>query len=422
MLLACSVWQSAAFDDWQSAAFDDFEPVTDDHINLLQVQAKKHNRTAMDLPVSHKFIFGKCATFGGAAEIIGTGGFNPQAEDNSFGYCRCWGDTHCNAVPFDAATASVSDNGNHYQYDGPGASRYAKAADGSWEIQIFQCSGSSTLKPGGQMGVAVKVGGTVVEAGTADKDATLCRVNGELKPAGYEVHLPTGFHFKCPERAPRCDRGPANYCRQLTTANGAFCAVKDGQFVAHTNQFQWGMQANQVLAVPKSVNVQEAGTVCYDPISKVSGLDDNGRAAHKGGDEISNNAIVSAADVLFSQEMIDYMKSATRCNLQDPPQSAVPEGEPADPQQLCDDQGPDAWQHVQDVCSPLQENHPSFYNDCLVDECVRFADSGADSEEEDIEEIAEADEPSDEASAQGDPHMINSRGSRYDLDPSMLNH
>jgi hypothetical protein len=405
-----------AFSVVQSTGFEDFELETDDHIHLLQVQAKKHNRTAMDLPVSHHFIFGQCATFGGAADIVGTGAFNPRAQETTFGYCRCWGDTHCNAVPFDAETSTQSENGDHYQYDGPGASRFAKAADGSWEIQIFQCSRSSTLLPGGQVGIAVRVGGTVVEAGTANKDATVCYVNGELKPAGYEVHLPTGFHFKCPEAAPRCDRGPAAYCRQRTTANGAFCAVKDGQFVAHTNHFEWGTQANQVLAVPKTVDVQEAGTVCYDPSNKVD------QPMHRGGDEISNDAIVSPEEVIFSQTLIDYMKSASVCNLQDPPQSGVPAGEPADPQQLCDDKGPDAWQHAQDVCSPLQENHPSFYNDCLVDECVRAVDS----EEEEIEEIAEADEPaddaSDEASAQGDPHMVSPRGSRYDLDPSMLNH
>lgn len=45
-----------------------------------------------------------------------------------------------------------------------------------------------------------------------------------------------------------------------------------------------------------------------------------------------------------------------------------------------------------------------------------------DSEEAEIEEIAEADEPGDEASSQGDPHISSSSGSRYDLDPSMLNH
>lgn len=260
------------------------------------------------------------------------------------------------------------------------------------------------------MGIAVKVGGTVVEAGTANRDATVCYVNGELKPPGYEVHLPTGFHFKCPERAPRCDRGPAALCRQLTSATGAFCAVKDGQFVAHTNHFEWGTQINQVLAVPKTVDVQEAGTVCYDPTDP---------ADMTNGNEISTAAIVSPEDVIFSQALIDYMTSAEGCHVQDPPQSGAPAGEPADPQQLCDDKGPDAWQHAQDACSPLLENHQSFYDDCLVDECVRAVDS----EVAEIEEIAEADEPAnDGASAMADPHITSSRGSRYDLDPSMLKH
>jgi hypothetical protein len=350
-----------------SAALDDFDIDTDDHINLLQVQAKKHNRTSTHLPLNHHMVFDKCATFGGAPDIIGAGTFQPQAEDIKFDYCRCWGDPHCNALPFDVEQTTVGGRGNaHYQYDGPGASRYAKAADGSWEIQIFQCGNKNhrSFHPSGQVGVAVKVGGTVVEAGTANKNAAQCRVNGELKPPGYEVHLPTGFHFKCPEAKTACAR-----CSSRSTANGLFCAVKDGQFVATTNHWEWGSQINQVLAVSKTADVQQANTICYDPSSK------DGLQGPKGGKQMSTTAIVSAEEVLFSQAMIDYMTSAPLCLVQDPPQSGVPAGESADPEQLCTERAPDAWQHAQDVCSSLREKHPAFYDDCLVDECLRGDDS-----------------------------------------------
>jgi len=394
---------------WQSAAFEDFAIDVEDHIHLLQVQAKKHNRTAMDFPVNHHMVFDSCASFGGAPDIVGTGTFDPQAQDNPFGYCRCWGDAHCNAVPFAAEEATVSGRGGFYQYDGPGASRFAKAADGSWEIQIFQCGNTNTghFHPSGQVGIAVKAGGILVEVGTANANTVRCYVNGELKQPGYEVHLPTGFHFRCPIG------GMSRRGRQETPAYGTFCAVKDGQFVATANHWEWGSQINQVLAVPKTVDVQEANTICYDPSSKA------GQQVPTGGKEISTTAIVSAEEVIFSQKLIDYMTSAPLCLVQDPPQSGVPAGEPADPQSICSDRG-HAWQHAQDTCSPLQEHHPSFYNDCLVDECLRADDS----EEKIIEEIAEADEPAgaDEATATGDPHITSSGGSKFDLASSMLKH
>jgi len=396
---------------WQSAAFEDFEIDVEDHIHLLQVQAKKNNRTAMDLPVNHHYVFDNCASFGGAADIVGTGRFNPQSEDNNFDYCRCWGDTHCNAVPFDADTSSVSGAG-HYQYDGPGASRFAKAADGSWEIQIFQCGNQPTFHPSGQVGVAIKAGGIVVEVGTANRHTVQCYVNGQLKPPGYEVHLPTGFHFRCPA-ASRVVNARGRPVGPSTPAYGTFCAVKDGQFVASSNHWEWGTQINQVLAVPKNVDVQEANTICYDSSSK------SGQQLPQGGKEVSTTAIVSAEEVIFSQKLLDYMSSSPLCNLQTPRQSAVPAGEPVDPQVICNEKSPSAWQHAQDVCSPLQEQHLAFYNDCLVDECVRADDS----EEAEIEEIAEADEPvDDEASAQGDPHITRSGGGKFDLDSSMLKH
>jgi len=406
---------------WRSSAFEDFEMNAEDHIHLLQVQAKKHNRTAMTSPVNHHYAFDSCATFGGAPDIVGTGAFNPHAEDSDFGFCRCWGDGHCSSVPFDVS--GERGRAGRYTYSGPGASRFAKAADGSWEVQIFQCGFKSrhTTNPSAQVGVAINAGGVVVEVGTANANTVQCYVNGELKPPGYEVHLPTGFHFRCPEVRSPLPAGHAWAARLATPAYGTFCAVKDGQFVASTNHWEWGNQANQVLAVPKNVDVQATNTVCYDPSSK------DGQQNPHGGTLMSLTAIVPAEEVLFNQRLLDYMASAPNCLLQSPPQSAVSAGEPADPEALCNQSGPDAWQHAQDVCSPLQERHPSFYTGCLIDECVRandpeLAEGADDSVEAEIEEIADVDEPevADEASAQGDPHITSSSGSRFDLLPSMV--
>jgi len=373
--------------------------------------------------VNHHYAFDSCATFGGAPDIVGVGAFNPLAEESTFDHCRCWGNGHCSSVPFDVSGASRSGPGT-YQYSGPGASRFAKAADGSWEIQIFQCGNKNhhTFHPSGQVGVAIKAGGIVVEVGTANANTVQCYVNGELKPPGYEVHLPTGFHFRCPEVRSPLPAGHAWAVRLATPAYGTFCAVKDGQFVASSNHWEWGVQTNQVLAVPKNVDVQATNTLCYDPSSK------GGEQNPQGGTQMSLTAIVSAEEVLFNQRLLDYMASAPNCLLQMPPQSAVPAG-PTDPEVICNESGPDAWQHAQDVCSPLQEQHPSFYTDCLIDECVRaddpeLADGADNSEEAEIEEIADVDEPevANEASAQGDPHITSSSGSRFDLLPSMVKH
>jgi len=419
MIYAALILHIHASPDVADFGLDDLE----DHIHLLQLQAKKQNRSEVPGPVNHHYVFDSCATFGGAADIVGSGAFNPQAEDCTFGFCRCYGDTHCSAVPFDPLLVDANDG--HYIYDGLGASRFAKAADGSWEMQTFQCGYRPATDPrphhpSGQVGVAIKSGGTVVEVGTANRDDVQCYVNGVLKPAGYEVHLPTGFHFKCPENTVKTRHRP--YRKINTAAYGTFCAVQDGQFVAATTHWEWGYQVNQVLAVPKNVDVQATNTVCYDPASK-NGLG-MGTNHQLPGKEMATTAVVAAEDVLFSQKLIDYMSSNPNCALEDPVQKAVPAGEPADPQEVCGDHGPDAWQHAQDVCSPLQERHMAFYNDCLIDECLRFGDKKADAEEAEIEEIAEADEPEvvDEASAIGDPHITSSSGSRFDLLPSMLKH
>lgn len=395
---------------WRSAAFDHFDIDVDDHVHLLQVRATKHNRTA--------------AYGWGPPRCSGFGGWTPDpAEVDS---CRCYGDTHCTAVPFDLDRVSGREGdlrGGHYQYDGPGVSTFAKAADGSWEIQIFQCGmfPNTNFHPTGQVGTVIKVDGIVVEVGVqstlvfrqAPRNIIQCRVNGELKPAGYEVHLPTGFHFQCPQAVARPRGRP-------TPSQGTFCAVKDGQFVSETNHWFYGNQNVQNLFVAKNVQVQAEKTICYDPASLT--FDE-----HTDAMEIATTAIVSAEDVLFSQALLDHMKSSTICQVQDPPQSAVPAGEPADPQTVCDQRGPGAWEHAKDVCSPLQEPHPGFYNDCLIDECVRadVSDDAGIEEEADIEAIAEEVDDGvapDEGSAEGDPHITSPGGHKFDLDPSALKH
>jgi len=409
---------------WQSAAQDFFDINLDDQLSLLQVKAHKHNRTA--------YRPGRCAGFGNEYFDERRGikaDYQPDLLNNRFTapseleYCRCYGDTHCTAVPFDLERVSniegQTKNG-HYQYDGPGVSRFAKAADGSWEIQIFQCGmfPNTNFHPSGEVGVAVKVDGLVVEVGTSGpplRNVIKCLVNGEEKPPGYELHLPTGFHFQCPNAI-----GPVRgYGNQPHAFLGTFCAAKEGQFVSEVNHWFWSDQVMHNLYVKKGVETQKENTVCYDPASRT--FDESTAAL-----EIATTAIVAAEDVIFSQTLIDHMVSSENCQVQDPPQSAVPAGEKADPKDICDRRNPGAWQHAQDVCGPLQEDHPEFYTDCLIDDCVR----GDDTEEQEIVEIAEDEEEIDEviidaqadadqAGAAADPHITSTNG-KYDMDPSML--
>jgi len=415
LLLASSVWQSAG------DHFFDIDVV--DQLNLLQLKAQKNNRTA--------YRPGRCHGFGNQffdARRGITADYQPDLLDNrqtapsELEYCRCFGDTHCTAVPFDLERVSNRETvtaGGHYQYDGPGVSRFAKAADGSWEIQIFQCGvpPNRNFHPSGEVGVAIKVDGLVVEVGTQGPGASnviKCLVNGELKPAGYELHLPTGFHFQCPKAI-----GPVRgYGNRPQAFLGTFCASKEGQFVSEVNHWEWGNQNMHNLYVKKGVETQKENTVCYDPASRT--WDEHAATL-----EIATTAIVAAEDVLFSQTLIDHMVQG-RCQVQDPPQAAVPAGEKADPKTICDQRDPGAWQHAQDNCGPLQEQHPEFYADCLIDDCVR----GDDDEEQEIEEIAEDEDEIDEviieaqvdgADAEGDPHITSTHG-KYDLDASMLKH
>jgi len=363
----------------EGVAFD-----SDEALQLLQVGTRSHAKK----PVNDEKVFDQCASFGNAADIVGSGEFNPRRDDLQF--CRCWGDTHCDFVPFDKESGSADGRlaDNHYQYDGYGVSRFAKAADGSWEMQIHQCGVGRVMAPGGQNGIAIKVQGTVVEAILSDKGGkTKCYVNGEEKPPNFEMHLPTGFHFKCPN-------GP----------NEAFCATKDGQFVASTNLWWLGWYVNQVLAIPTGVAVQESGTVCFDSATD--------------GFAMPTAAIVPEEEIIFSAAAMQLLQNPGRkCNIPKPLQSVPPPEDVPEPQVICDEKGPGVWAKVEAECHPLKDAHPGFYLDCLIDECVRASEDDEIHEEAVIEQIAEVDEPvdADEAAAVADPHMSTSAGNSADM-------
>jgi hypothetical protein len=148
--------------------------------------------------------------------------------------------------------------------------------------------------------------------------------------------------------------------------------------------WEWRTQLNHLLAVPWSVEVQKSNTMCYDASSK-----QNPRIKH--GIEMSS-AVVPNDEVLFTSAAFEYLEG--QCVLPEPrqePQPVNPDG-PVDAKTVCDDKHPDLWDHAQENCAPLREQHESFYEDCLVDECLRADDS----EEEDIEGIVEAEEMVDE--------------------------
>jgi hypothetical protein len=378
-LLACFVWQSAALE---------FEAdVGPEDLVLLQMRAEKHshNRTGNGVSPNSAGAFGSCADFGGTADIIGRGNFKPH--NSNYDFCRCWGDTHCDHVPFEYRTkhGEVSKvRVGHYQYDGPGASTFAKAADGSWEVQIFQCGFRPNFHPSSIRGVAIKVGDDVVQWANANGKGA-CYVNGEKKEFGHEVHLDSGFHFRCPDGN-----------------KGDFCAVNDGQFAAMTGFLSVG--TNQVLAVPKGVEVQQANTVCYDAASKEN-------SQIRFGKEISNTAIVPVEAVLFTEPVLEFLSSHKgwdKCYLPDPPQSQPPLGNSIDIEGLCKERGgKELWKKAKLACSRLAKKpHWPLHDDCLLDEC-----GGADEDEETfIEEIAEEDteekNENDEAGAVGDPHLL----------------
>lgn len=357
-----------------SVAVQDFHEFEDEQLSLLQTRATKDKEIPglngnVRSPASRQ-LFDTCATFAGASDIIGSAGNWKTISD--YGLCKCWGDPHCSHLPFeeDPDGRTGAPWMFHYQYNGAGASRFAKAADGSWEIQTWSCGTNPAL----QSGVAVKVQGTLVEAlgrgVSAQNTWTACYVNGELQPDDSEIHLPNGFHFKCPS----------------SVTFSPFCASLDGQFLTSLNYWEWGNQLSHSLAVPWSVDVQKQNTICYDPSSK-----DNPLIAH--GRQISETAVVPNDEVIFSQAAMERLNGNGACVQNDPPQTGNPidPNGPKDPQTICDENHPGSWEHVQQTCEPLRENHAPFYEDCLIDECLRADDD----EEGEIEKIAEAEEAID---------------------------
>jgi hypothetical protein len=289
-------------------------------------------------------------------------------------------------VPFDedpAARKNVFAGFDlHYQYNGLGASRFAKADDGSWEIQTWQCGGRNANRRGLglQRGVAVKVGNYLAEAVLTPNGQFKCFVNGEDKsvPVGQEFHLPNGFHFRC----------PGNSDGSAAAHPPAFCATVDGQFVTGVNFWEWKSQLNHVLAVPWSVEVQKRNTMCYDGSSK-------GNPKIKHGIEMSQTAVVPSNEVIFSPAAFEIVGGpASQCLLPEPRQEPQPVNDdgPVDAKTVCDAKHPELFSHAQETCAPLREQHESFYEDCLVDECQRADDS----EEQDIEGIVEAEAIVDE--------------------------
>jgi hypothetical protein len=368
-----------------ASAMDDILTLDgDEALSLLQTRAiASSNSSNPELGHDSKFNFDNCASFGNAADILGTKGDWKTTAD--IGFCKCWGDTHCSHMPWDenpAARKKIAAGLDlHYQYNGLGASRFAKADDGSWEVQVWQCGGrlSSRRGLGLQRGVAVKVGNYLAEAVLTSNGGYKCFVNGEDKtePGGQEFHLPNGFHFRCPGTPAGVPAHPP-----------AFCATLEGQFATSVNMWEWKSQLNHVLAVPWSVEVQKANTMCYDASSK-----DNPMIRH--GKQMSQTAVVPSDEVIFSAAAFEYIGGpSSQCILSEPrqqPQPVDPEG-PVDGKSICDDKDPELWEHAQANCAPLKEKHASFYEDCLVDECLRADDS----EEEDIEGIVEAEEVVDE--------------------------
>jgi len=332
----------------------------DDAISLLQSRAVVHSHSNASQPDwQHKWMFNTCAS----------DAFHPgwrallNYSEEELGYCRCWGSGHCSHVPFDQRPISHKEE-RHYQHNGVGASRYAKAADGSWEIQIFQC-GCEPL--GCQVGVAVKVQGVTVEVSM--ENPPRCFVNGVEQPQNQygkvqgKGDLPNGFHWWCPE-----------------SPNEDFCAMYEGQFLSNTNMWYYHSNVNQVTGIPRSVAVQEAGTVCYDSSSA-----NNPEILF--GIEISQTAIVPADEVIFTPAALAALtRDGTRCGVQH--QEPVNPNGPQTPEATCNEHGANLTR-AQEVCAPLKDDHPGFYDDCCVDECLRQDPD----EEDDIEGMAEDDEP-----------------------------
>merc|ERR1712032_1423606 len=97
---------------------------------------------------------------------------------------------------------------------------------------------------------------------------------------------------------------------------------------------------------------------------------------------------------IFSPAAFEWLSGpGSNCILAEPqqePQPLNPDG-PTDAKDICDAKHPELFAHAQENCAPLREKHEAFYEDCLVDECLRADDS----EEEDIEGMVAVEEAAD---------------------------
>jgi hypothetical protein len=116
----------------------------------------------------------------------------------------------------------------------------------------------------------------------------------------------------------------------------------------------------------------------------------------KHGKEMSQTAVVPNDEVIFSPAAFEIVGGpASHCLLSEPRQEPQPLNEdgPVQAKAVCDAKHPELWDHAQENCAPLREQHETFYEDCLVDECLRADDS----EEKTIEAIVQAEAVVDES-------------------------
>jgi len=286
----------------------------------------------------------------------------------------------------------------HYQYHHDCASTFAKSAPGNpggpggrWEIQFSQLSpspnGASTI-----WGTAVKVGAVTLENwgspyATPTNGHKLYYVNGEYKELQLEtnrrpISLPNGLHF--------------------WNDGNTLCVLQEGQFLFR--------QTKDVVAllVPKKVKTQGRGTVCHDKSNKDGPYWRTGHDKEQSGKVIKNAQVeqqpglmthvvdIYRRSVLSGQPSASMFRSfkpaALKClEMKEPDVNDSP---PPDPESACEEHDFPITK-AEESCGPLKEEHPGFYEDCLIDECMNG--EAAEDEVEMIQDVIEGDEAVDAA-------------------------
>jgi len=325
----------------------------EDSLSLLQKAAvKKHNST-LESKWANAHLMLPC---------VGSS-IDSTMKDIDLQVCRSWGDVHTPNTFLDTSLRhSVSTS---YQYTTIGVSRAAKARDGSWEIQMYQFPCGTW---GCQVGAAVRVGSMKFEVYRTEGKNYECRMGNGVPCSASGQHGKVTWSYSYP----------------------TFCLEVKNQFALTVHKLDWGAQLDMIIHSPKKVKTA-TDTMCNEPRALQDGKSCNDPGVtctptpgYQGYTTIPpHENPVTPEEMIFSKEALSKLcppefepMYATMVNARGDDSTAkvgcdYPDEPVISVEDTCAKNGI-AFADVEAACASLRRKFPAFYDDCLVDECVKI--------------------------------------------------